>query len=75
MMKIQPGEFESLSVIDPSLLVRRSRKNRNCKLTEYTISTPLHSLEGVDVKSMFETRVHVLKTVPGCMRGVVRTGT
>ena len=37
----------------------------------HNLHAAFHGLEGVDVKSMFETRVQVMETIPGCMRGVV----
>ena len=37
----------------------------------HNLNAAFHSSEGVDVKSMFETTVQVMETIPGCMRGVV----
>ena len=65
-------ESESLSVVDPEFAGEEVRADPELQVDRvYNFHAAFHSLEGVDVLSMFETRAHVMKTVPG-MRGVLR---
>ena len=66
-------ESESLSVVDPEFVGDEVRAEPELQVDRvHNFHAAFHSLEGVDVRSMFETRAHVMKTVPGCMHGVLR---
>ena len=66
-------ESESLSVVDPEFAEEEVRADPELQVDRaHNFHAAFHSLEGVDVRSMFEMGAHVMKTVPGCTRGVLR---
>ena len=66
-------ESESLSVVDPEFLGEEFRAEPELQVGRvHNFHAVFDSLDEADVKLMFDTRAHVMKIVPGCMRGVVR---
>ena len=70
---VSSNESDTVSLPRPECVVDETREGPEVQLARANKDrTAVASLDAMDIKVVFETRAHVMKTIPGVIRGVLR---